>query len=209
MQEIYNILALRLESLRKKGDSITLYDISGILEEVSKYLGGGQSEFNVLLQNEIVKIANHIETTKKEFISLVPEEMANQNITQLEAVIKATEEAAGTIMDAADEIQKIIQNSNASQETKDKIVDVTTRLYEACNFQDLTGQRIIKVMRELEFVESKINYLTRFFSNNGSANAGEFRDTREGNTLLNGPQLPSNAPSQQDIDALFKDISNS
>ncbi len=209
MKEIYDIVVARLETLKDKGDAITLYDLSGILDEITKRLGGDAPELDLILRNEIVKIAEHIEITKKELGSLVPEQVSNKNISQLEAVIRGTEEAASAILDAADEIQKVISASEAPQETKDKIVEVTTRIYEACNFQDLTGQRIIKVMRELEFVEAKIRYLVQLFTGDGTADASmpdRLKGTRPDRHLMEGPQLPGSGPSQAEIDAMLKNM---
>jgi chemotaxis protein CheZ len=198
---------LQLEALRKKGDAITLYDISAVLDDMARHLGNNTSKPNAsVLQEEIVKIANHIDITKRELSSLMPGESAHKNISQLEAVIKATEEAAFTILDSTDEVIKLIKASDASPETKDRILAMTTRIYEACNFQDLTGQRIIKVIRELEFVEAKIRSLINLFSSSAPVAMQELSKTkkqRPDQHLLNGPQLGEDAPLQADIDALF------
>ena len=81
------------------------------------------------------------------------------------------------------------------------------RIFEACNFQDLAGQRIAKVMATLKFVEERIARMMEIW---GGIEA--FKDlsaaAAEGDpatVLLNGPKLdgdPGHA-SQDDIDAMF------
>lgn len=35
--------------------------------------------------------------------------------------------------------------------------EMIVRIFEACNFQDLTGQRITKVVRALSFIEERVD----------------------------------------------------
>jgi chemotaxis protein CheZ len=81
-------------------------------------------------------------------------------------------------------------------------------IFEACDFQDLTGQRITKVVSTLKFIET---HIVRMMEIRGGVDA--FKDIapepialREGDaTLLNGPKIDGAAghASQDDIDALF------
>ena len=90
------------------------------------------------------------------------------------------------------------------------------RIYDACNFQDLTGQRINKVLTTLEYIEAKIVKLIKLFGFqrdaeemlNEKIDKVEKKVPRKNAELLNGPELPNGAPSQDDIDALFASISN-
>ena len=208
--DLTSVIITQLTELHKKKDAISIEDIKEILEKVAGVIGNGTSLLDRFLRDEIMKISNHIEATKNEIIALAPANAENGHIgtaaIQLDAVMKATEEAAHGIMDAVDEIQNVVSSSNLDKETQAKITDATTRIYEACNFQDLTGQRINKVMKALEFTEEKINRLVKLFASDGSVIIDELKkatEEREDAHLLNGPQLPGAAPSQSDIDAMF------
>ncbi len=87
-----------------------------------------------------------------------------------------------------------------------KLSEQTTQIYEACNFQDITGQRITKVVRALKHIEERIDALVEAFGPEikgtaSVASAGGQPLTEE--DLLNGPQLPDKAHDQAAIDALF------
>ncbi len=41
--------------------------------------------------------------------------------------------------------------------------DATTRIYEACSFQDITGQRITKVVATLKTIERKVAHIIGTF----------------------------------------------
>lgn len=211
---VSNELANQIFLLREKKETLSMEDLQSVLEKVAAMLNTKTSVIEEFLRDEMVKIARHIDETKKEILALSPDGTSGQDIgsanVQLDAVLKSTEEAAQTIMDATDEIQEVIAESSASPEVKDKISTISLRIFEACNFQDLTGQRITKVMQALEFTESHIKRLTSLFASDGSFAMEEFKkitvektDLRPDSHLLNGPQLPGNSPSQSDIDAMF------
>ena len=76
-----------------------------------------------------------------------------------------------------------------------------TRIYEACTFQDIAGQRIAKVIKTLKMIDAKITGLIN------NAMPGEVREEspEEGQGLLNGPAL-HNGLSQDDIDRLLEGL---
>ncbi|MEH0071532.1 protein phosphatase CheZ [Pannonibacter sp. Pt2-lr] len=91
-----------------------------------------------------------------------------------------------------------------AQDIQEKVIQI----FEACNFQDLTGQRITKVINTLRFIEERIIDMMNIWGGIESFNDLEvkMRAQAEGDAaLLNGPSLKtdSNVASQDDIDALF------
>ena len=89
------------------------------------------------------------------------------------------------------------------------ILDRTVALYEACNFQDLTGQRITKIVGVLKFVEERLDRMIGVWGGLDAFKelAGEQRHERlpGERALLNGPRLADDVGhvTQDDIDALF------
>lgn len=170
------------------------------------------AKINQSLLSEIEKMAQYITQAKQEISELSPEETSDpQHLgnasSQLGAVVKATEEAAGIIMDAADEIQSIVSDMGTGSDAEMRLTAIANRLYEACNFQDITGQRINKVITALNYIEEKIFRLVSLFGKQpeGAAKSpkgGKKGDTRPDAHLLNGPAL-GDKPKQADIDALF------
>ena len=52
---------------------------------------------------------------------------------------------------------------HCSGEPAAKLQDATTRIYEACSFQDITGQRITKVVAALKAIEAKVAQIVATF----------------------------------------------
>jgi chemotaxis protein CheZ len=134
---------------------------------------------------------------------------------ELDAIVGGTEQATETILAAAEFIDQTANTLGAALKSEQDqalahdIQDHVIRIFEACNFQDLTGQRITKVVATLKFIETHIVRMIEIW---GGLEA--FKDIapdaiaeREGDKkLLNGPKLEDEAghASQDDIDALFK-----
>jgi len=119
---------------------------------------------------------------------------------ELKAVISSTELATQRILAAAEEIDSTANNLSAAlagrieQELAQDIQDLVIRIFEACNFQDLIGQRIAKVLAAVKFVEDHIARLL-----------DEIHTAAPPTQDLHGPRLdgdPGHA-SQNDIDAMF------
>ena len=184
----------------KKGDKITLEDIGAMLEHVV----GTQNAGTGHIQNELQAIVARLDETRADMQSMLPglngSEGAASASTQLDEVVKSTEDAANTIMDAAETIQNASRSIEG--EAGQAIQAEVTKIFEACSFQDLTGQRIGKVLATLAYVEEHVRNITDLF---GGEAALEKKSDGE-ISLLDGPQASGSAPTQADIDALFNSL---
>jgi chemotaxis protein CheZ len=81
------------------------------------------------------------------------------------------------------------------------------KIFEACSFQDITGQRISKVVGTLREIEGAVDKLLNLFGPGDADPLPEMEDTRsEDEQLLNGPQLDGQGVSQDDIDKLLAEF---
>jgi chemotaxis protein CheZ len=83
----------------------------------------------------------------------------------------------------------------------------TERIMEACSFQDITGQRITKVVKAIHFIEERIRAVVEewgaeTFIDLPVENRGEVRMHSQ-DDLVNGPDSNDTGLNQDDIDALF------
>ena len=87
-----------------------------------------------------------------------------------------------------------------AQDLQDHVV----RIYEACNFQDLAGQRIGKVIAMLVMIEERLMAMILRYSGT-SEQAAEATKPSSASDLINGPRLDGAGghASQHDIDAMF------
>jgi len=168
------------------------------------------------LQNELAAMARNIQETKAEIVSLRPANSEHDHLVivsdQLDAVVEATESATDSILEATEKIDALAQRLAAHVDEEDRqLVDEISEhviaIFEASNFQDLTGQRITKVVNTLKFVEERINAMIEIWGADtlsGISPKAEFNEDLDGDkSLLNGPQLKNEGISQDDIDALF------
>jgi len=170
------------------------------------------------LKVELDLIHDAISRTKREIAvlhgtSFNGEEMARVN-GELGAVVGGTEEATQQILEAAESIDQAataLTKVNSPDQQKllsEEIQEHVVSIFEACNFQDLTGQRIKKVMNTMKFIENHITVMMDIWGGVDAikAHAPPTIDLREGDArLLNGPKLEDDVghASQDDIDAMF------
>jgi chemotaxis protein CheZ len=169
------------------------------------------------LKVELDLIHNAIDQTKREIAvlhtkSFSGEEMARVN-GELGAVVGGTEEATQQILEAAEAIDQAatalgkVTSADQQKALSEEIQERVISIFEACNFQDLTGQRISKVMQTMKFIEHHIVVMMDIWGGVDAikAHVPPVVDTREGDAkLLNGPKLDDDGhASQDDIDAMF------
>ncbi|GAA3841760.1 protein phosphatase CheZ [[Pseudomonas] carboxydohydrogena] len=170
------------------------------------------------LKVELDLIHEAINRTKQEIAVLHGTSFSGDEMSkvtgELGAIVGGTEEATDQILAAAEAIDQaasaLAKGTSADQQER-MVADISERvisIFEACNFQDLTGQRISKVMNTMKFIEHHINVMMDIWGGVDAikAHAPAILDTREGDAkLLNGPKLDGDEghASQNDIDALF------
>lgn len=160
---------------------------------------------------ELESLASYIQSVKSEIAYIRPDEVKENYLPaaadELDAVVDATAEATNAIMDAAEIIEQVAEKADA--DVSGKLRNATTRIYESCGFQDITGQRINKVVRALKDIEEKVDRLLAAFGGGSAPPASGKKPKKKKNgpledeNLLEGPQLKNKGSSQEEVDALL------
>lgn len=186
---------------------------AGVVGKVMKLVNKGKAPKTSDLFAELEGLAKYIRRAKKEIAALSPYEVKEDFLPtasgELDAIIQATADATNVIMDSTELIEEVM--AKLSGKNADKLMAATTSIYEACGFQDITGQRITKVVSTLKEIEDKVDGLVAVFSNKSSIAKKKMKKkppaknkkTITDEDLLNGPQTTGAAKSQAEIDALL------
>jgi chemotaxis protein CheZ len=213
-------LQRQLAKLQSQGDPVSAAEVTAIVESVMSRLAGDLTPTDLKLYTELESLARFIQTARSEIAAVRPEAIGSEDIPlatdELDAVIGATEEATGTILDACEALEKL--SGTVPAETAEQITNSVTRIYEACNFQDITGQRITKVVKTLKHIEDRVSAMLTAFGDEIATHQGDrpaapvaptpaaapkpAAGTPESD-LLNGPQMPDDAKKQAEIDAIL------
>ncbi|MBI3709274.1 MAG: protein phosphatase CheZ [Proteobacteria bacterium] len=186
-------------------------EIETVVRQVVASLRGDLNATDLSLYDELEGLARFIQSARSEIAALRPDEIRHKHLPsatdELDAIVVHTAEATGAILDAAEQIEAATATLPA--ENGRAIQERVTRIYEACNFQDITGQRITKIVKTLKQIENKVEALVAAFGDEVARERARGKEsavpaaTPSDADLLNGPQLPTTANSQADIDALF------
>jgi chemotaxis regulatin CheY-phosphate phosphatase CheZ len=131
---------------------------------------------------------------------------------ELDAIVETTATATDNILAAAEEIGSTIDTLQrksedpAVEEAADRLGDLISRLYTECSFQDLTGQRITKVVNTLRYLEQRVNAMIEIWGIESGKAVDEQADKRPDAHLLNGPARPGQEKSQTEIDAILSGV---
>ncbi len=171
--------------------------------------------------SELAEIQTHIATTRAEISALKPgngeESQFSSAKQELQEIVDATAKATNDILSESERIVEIsgmlverLPNDQIEVIGEELMAldNASTQIMLACGFQDLTGQRITKVVNTMIFVEERINKLMELWKieeGTGSSELVSVRpdDDRPDKDLLNGPQKEGEGISQNDIDAMF------
>jgi chemotaxis protein CheZ len=199
----------RMGQLRQGGQRmVPAAELAAIVEDVLASLGGDLTKTDLRLFQELESLSRFIQNARSEIAAVRPDHIRERDIPkatdELDAVVGATEHATGTILDACEALEKA--SSGAAPEVAEAITEQVTRIYEACNFQDITGQRITKVVRTLKQIEERVAELLGAFG----PDLGPLPDeapaaaaAQDDKSLLHGPQMPEEAKRQAEIDAIL------
>lgn len=183
--------------------------VRDIIASVMGKVGNAQSKPMQHIHDELSALANAIDNMHNEILATRSHDVGGKYIPtatdELDAIIGATEDASATIMDSCEAIQGVADGVDDA--AKAKIYDETTKIFEACSFQDITGQRISKVVKTLREIEDAVDKLLQLFGPTDKEKIPEKIDNRtEDEKLLNGPQMDGEGVSQDDIDKLLAEF---
>lgn len=185
-----------------------------VVEIINSVIGkvrGPETASREIICRELTGLKETIENLRHQLHFAAPADIGQTHIPnatdELDAVVGMTEQATGTIMDACECVLAGMEGADEAlaQKTEAEIV----RIYEACTFQDITGQRIAKVVKTLKTIDEKVTSLLEALNGTLATNLHEKGDAsggKDGTSLLNGPALPGQAVTQEDIDRLLANL---
>lgn len=169
-----------------------------------------------ILRQELQEMSVYIQQTRSEIAALRPDDAGNNRIMaasgELDAIVLATERATSDILNSAEKVSALVAKipredpavASVANEIDQQVIEILT----ACSFQDITGQRITKVVATLHYLEKRVNSMIGIWSVDGSVSPAaphpDDIDKRPDAHLLNGPS--DDGVSQDDVDALLSGL---
>jgi chemotaxis protein CheZ len=149
-----------------------------------------------------------VELASVDGLARIREHLVPQALDQLAAVTETTERAANDIMNACDQLLLLMQQNGQPAPAPSPVGPYLTEIFEACAFQDLTGQRIAQVRKILKLIDYELGQPALALRPTTDAAAiaatapGKVNGTPLGGPLA-GPQRAEDAIHQSDVDWLF------
>jgi chemotaxis regulatin CheY-phosphate phosphatase CheZ len=190
---------------------------SSFREWTLKQIGAAKETQSLdVLRAELQSMASHIQTAKTEIASIYNKDpkvqqagnRINAATSELDQIVASTERATSDILNAAERIMEIAGTLPGEQSEAGQILtEQATEIFTACSFQDITGQRISKVVSTLRYIDQRVAAMVAIWGpeniSGALARADEQADQRMDAHLLNGPSMPGQGRTQDEIDALL------
>jgi len=154
------------------------------------------------VRNEVLELSTIVDNVRREIRGLEPEDLKRRHFRvandELDAVVQHLETATHDILNACEGLEEL--ETHLPDGEKENFQNLLARIYESCSFHDLSGQRIRKVVGTLKEIEQRLGALLKTYGADVEPVDGP---PRQEDPLMQGPALPHEAPSQEEIDALL------
>ncbi len=195
----------KLEAIRASQPSVEPGMITEVVRAVLTTISHDLTAKEASLLREVEELGHTIATAKTEIAALSVDDITGHDIPfatdELDAIVEHTAQATNAILESCELLDEV--SGTISGEAAAKLQAAVTKIYEACSFQDITGQRINKIVNTLKVIEGKVAHIIRTFGRSETLTRPMARHVATDADLLNGPQLPANAMDQSDIDKLL------
>ena len=207
--ELPTQIELLVDNLRKQDTTaLSLTDVASVTDVLIGTMNVFFKSIDTSIYRECRALSDYITDARKEIAALQPGDNGEDRIPragqELDAIVQQTEEATDTIMTAAEEIMGADTEDMAAYQAITQ--DAVMRIFEACSFQDITGQRISKVVATLSHIEQRVLELRDLLGVTDqdieTAHSQEDEKTEE-EQLLSGPALEGEGIGQTEIDKLM------
>jgi chemotaxis protein CheZ len=190
-----------LHVVREAVGEVVRQEITPLLADLQRFIDRRIAELSSevhgttqLLSYSEDNLSGQLTKLQRQMAELVgtPTEATRNSGMELEMVVQTTEAAANRIMEAAESIADLIRGTTSDTVALKAVNARIETIFEACAFQDLTGQRVRRAIEQLQHMESALM---------GIISPSE-------NHVVVGPPKPTIESTgadvnQSDIDALF------
>lgn len=194
----------------KNAGSLSLTDVIGVAETLTSSLQPLLRRIDSTLHAELRGILGRIQSLRADIARVRADDISSNRIPmvgrELSAIVEATEGATNQIMETAE----AVLSADASDANYAEVVSGhMMTIFEACSFQDLTGQRVNKVVETIEIIEGRINLLCDMLDMHAIEEEIPEEENvvaaekRKKDLILNGPADAGEGVNQSDIDKLF------
>jgi chemotaxis protein CheZ len=206
-------LRRRLQDIRARHSAVDAPVVAEVVRAVLTTMTGELTAQESSLLAEVAALGDMITEARQEIASLDVGDITESHIPvatdELDAVLEHTALATDRILEVCEMLDTMADRLTEAADA-DALRQATTTIYEACGFQDITGQRISKVINALKAIDSKVAHMLAAFSSPShrrmatAAAAGRAAATAADDpVLMRGPQMPAMAMEQSDIDRLL------
>jgi chemotaxis protein CheZ len=169
----------------------------------------GSPEELAQLSREVAAVGQYVARMKREIGALRPNEIYRDHLpsahSDLDSVREATASSANSIMSAAEGILAI--EATTLDAYKAEVEDKVMQIFEACTFQDITGQRVARVNQTLGQIEKRLQRFSLAVkasdARGGYDRESIMREARREVLIVEGPQNAAVGVDQHAIDKLF------
>lgn len=195
---------------QKRNEPTSFSEVLALAELSAQSLQAFFETMDTTIYREMHEIAGYIERMRGEIGALEAHEIKQNRLPaagqELGAIVAATESATNTIMECAEELMTADPTDISAYQAL--VQEKVTLIFEACSFQDITGQRIAKVCETLQHIETRVG---RFANAVGAphrpigpaSDTERAREERKTRLMLNGPQPAGQGNDQRAVDDLF------
>ena len=187
--------------------------VEEIVAAVLDTMHGRLSPNEAMLLREVAGLGRIIEQAKASVAEVSVDAIRGSHIPsatgELDAIVEHTAIATNSILECCEMLDRLAASLNPDQAAV--VQGATLRIYEACSFQDITGQRITKIVKALQAIEAKVVELSATYARSDSPDgsvliAKPVASASAPVSILNGPGLAAEAMDQSDIDKLLADF---
>jgi chemotaxis protein CheZ len=202
----------RLAAIRERYPASDPDMVANVVRAVLSTMRGDLSASETGLLHEVEELGRTIAAARAEIAALQADDITESHIPsatdELDAIVAHTAGATNSILEVCETLDQMAGKLDSAGAAV--LQDATTRIYEACSFQDITGQRITKVVATLKAIDGKVAQILDTFSES-RGEPGRPRTVSvavspvpaNGDPAAVGPQLPGSAMDQTDIDKLL------
>lgn len=198
----------------RRSNGTSIEDVVVLAELSAESLQNFYRTLDNTIYKEMKSASDHLVKVKRDVAKLKTADggasRLSRAIGELQEVVSTTENATDNIMEQAEEILGLSMDPENPGLYQMEVTNHVTSIFEACSFQDLTGQRVQRVVAALEKVEERLNQINEVLNLKRLNNADysimsseSSKEKRQRENLLHGPQDAGEGIGQSFVDAIF------